>query len=63
MPRPLMNPTEIYDALAEIAAEPFDATEFPFAFAAATDGAKAAISGFSRVVATVSAISVSSVLP
>ncbi|MBT9385646.1 N-6 DNA methylase [Pseudooceanicola sp. CBS1P-1] len=39
-----MNPTEIYDALAEIAAEPFDATEFPFAFAAATDGAKAAIS-------------------
>ncbi|WP_157973608.1 DNA methyltransferase [Tropicimonas sp. IMCC34043] len=39
-----MNPTEIYDALAEIVAEPFDATEFPFAFAAATDGAKAAIS-------------------
>lgn len=39
-----MNPTEIYDALAEIAAEPFDATEFPFAFASATDGAKAAIS-------------------
>ncbi|WP_260926721.1 class I SAM-dependent DNA methyltransferase [Novosphingobium sp. 9] len=39
-----MNPTEIYDALAEIAAEPFCATEFPFAFAAATDGAKAAIS-------------------
>lgn len=39
-----MNPSEIYDALAEIAAEPFDATEFPFAFAAATDGAKAAIS-------------------
>ncbi|WP_122928176.1 DNA methyltransferase [Sphingobium sp. LF-16] len=39
-----MNPTEIYDALAEIAAEPFDATEFPFAFAAAIDGAKAAIS-------------------
>lgn len=39
-----MNPTEIYDALAEIAAEPFDAAEFPFTFAAATDGAKAAIS-------------------
>ncbi|QVM84805.1 class I SAM-dependent DNA methyltransferase [Novosphingobium decolorationis] len=39
-----MNPTEIYDALAEIAAKPFGATEFPFAFAAATDGAKAAIS-------------------
>lgn len=39
-----MNPTEIYDALAEIAAEPFDANEFPFGFAAATDGAKAAIS-------------------
>ena len=39
-----MNPTEIYDALAEISAKPFDANEFPFAFAAATDGAKAAIS-------------------
>ncbi|PRZ48040.1 class I SAM-dependent DNA methyltransferase [Tritonibacter scottomollicae] len=39
-----MNPTEIYDALAQIATEPFDATEFPFAFAAATDGAKAAVS-------------------
>ncbi|MBR9763539.1 MAG: class I SAM-dependent DNA methyltransferase [Rhodobacteraceae bacterium] len=39
-----MNPTEIYDALAELAREPFDATEFPFAFATATDGAKAAIS-------------------
>ena len=39
-----MNPTEIYDALAEIAAEPFDPNEFPFAFAAATDGAKGAIS-------------------
>lgn len=38
-----MNPTEIYDALAEIASQPFDAHEFPFAFAAATDGAKAAI--------------------
>lgn len=39
-----MNPTEIYDALAEIAAKPFDATEFPFDIATATDGAKAAIS-------------------
>lgn len=39
-----MNPTEIYDALAEIAAVPFDRDEFPFAFAEATDGAKAAIS-------------------
>lgn len=38
-----MNPTEIYDALAEIASQPFDAREFPFAFAAATDGANAAI--------------------
>jgi len=38
-----MNPTEIYDALAEIASQPFDAQEFPFSFAAATDGAKAAI--------------------
>ncbi|RJE85467.1 class I SAM-dependent DNA methyltransferase [Paracoccus onubensis] len=39
-----MNPTEIYDALAEIAAAPFDPDEFPFAFAEATDAAKAAIS-------------------
>ncbi len=39
-----MNPTEIYDALADIAAKPFDANDFPFAFAAATDGAQAAIS-------------------
>ena len=39
-----MNPTEIYDALAKIAAEPFDPNEFPFAFAEATDAAKAAIS-------------------
>ena len=31
-----MNPTEIYDALAEIAAKPFDPNEFPFAFAEAT---------------------------
>lgn len=39
-----MNPTEIYDALAEIAAAPFDPNEFPFSFAEATDAAKAAIS-------------------
>ncbi len=39
-----MNPTEIYDALAEIAAAPFDPNEFPFTFAEATDAAKAAIS-------------------
>lgn len=39
-----MNPTEIYDALAEIAAAPFDPNEFPFNFAEATDAAKAAIS-------------------
>ena len=31
-----MNPTEIYDALAEIAAAPFDPNEFPFTFAEAT---------------------------
>lgn len=39
-----MNPTEIYEALAEIAAAPFDPKEFPFAFAQATDAAKAAVS-------------------
>ena len=39
-----MNPTEIYDALAEISAAPFDPDEFPFTFAEATDAAKAAIS-------------------
>lgn len=38
-----MNPTEIYDALAEIAAAPFDPNEFPFSFAEATDAAKAAV--------------------
>ena len=32
----MINPTEIYDALAEIAARPFDPNEFPFAFAEAT---------------------------
>lgn len=39
-----MNPTEIYDALAQIADAAFDADEFPFAFAEATDAAQAAIS-------------------
>lgn len=39
-----MNPTEIHDALADIAAAPFDPNEFPFAFAQATDAAKAAVS-------------------
>lgn len=38
-----MNPTEIYDALSEIAAKPFDAAEFPFDFALATDAAQAAV--------------------
>ncbi|WP_119306016.1 class I SAM-dependent DNA methyltransferase [Cohaesibacter haloalkalitolerans] len=39
-----MNPTEIFDALADIASQPFNAEEFPFAFAEATDAAKAAVS-------------------
>jgi hypothetical protein len=39
-----MNPTEIADALEEIATAPFDAAEFPFVFAAATGNAKATIS-------------------
>ena len=39
-----MNPTEIFDALADIASHPFNAEEFPFAFAEATDAAKAAVS-------------------
>jgi hypothetical protein len=38
-----MNPTEIYDALCEIAAKPYDAAEFPFEFALATDAAQAAV--------------------
>ena len=38
-----MNPTEIYDALSEIAAKPFNASEFPFEFALATDAAQAAV--------------------
>lgn len=32
-----MNPTEICDALSDIAAKPFDPAEFGFAFALATD--------------------------
>ena len=39
-----MNPTEIADALEDIATAPFDAAEFPFAFAAATGNAQATIS-------------------
>jgi len=39
-----MNPTEIADALEEIAAQPFDAAEFPFAFAAATGSPQATVS-------------------
>jgi hypothetical protein len=39
-----MNPTEIHDALADIADVPFDPNEFPFAFAQAMDAAKAAVS-------------------
>ena len=38
-----MNPTEIYDALSEIATKPFSAAEFPFDFALATDAAQAAV--------------------
>lgn len=39
-----MNPTEIYEALDEIAKAPFDASEFGYAFAEATDNAKATVS-------------------
>jgi hypothetical protein len=39
-----MNPTEIHDALADIADAPFDPNESPFAFAQAMDAAKAAVS-------------------
>jgi len=39
-----MNPTEIYDSLSKIAEVPFDADEFPFSFAEATDASQAAIS-------------------
>jgi len=38
-----MNPTEIYEALANLASKPFDAAEFPFEFALATDNAPATI--------------------
>lgn len=40
----MMNPTEIADALDQIASVPFDAAKFGFAFAEATDNAKATIS-------------------
>lgn len=39
-----MNPTEIADALEEIAARPFDGGEFPFAFAAAMGSPQATVS-------------------
>ena len=39
-----MNPTEIADALEEIATQPFDGGEFPFAFAAATGSPQATVS-------------------
>jgi hypothetical protein len=38
-----MNPTEIYEALADLARKTFQATEFPFEFALATDNAPATI--------------------
>jgi SAM-dependent methyltransferase len=38
-----MNPAEIYDALAALAAKPYDPVEFPFHFAAATDNNPATI--------------------
>lgn len=38
-----MNPAEIYDALAALAAKPYDPVEFPFEFAAATDNNPATI--------------------
>lgn len=39
-----MNPTEIFEAIDAIAKAPFDAEEFPFIFAEATDNAKATVS-------------------
>ena len=38
-----MNPAEIYDALAALAAKPYDPSEFPFDFALATDNAPATV--------------------
>jgi len=38
-----VNPAEIYDALAAVAAKPYDPAEFPFDFAAATDNNPATI--------------------
>ncbi len=38
-----MNPSEISDALSELASQPYDATEFPFSFALATGNTPATI--------------------
>lgn len=38
-----MNPAEIYDALAALAAKPYDPDEFPFDFALATDNTPATV--------------------
>ncbi len=38
-----MNPTEIYDALSDLASQPYNASSFPYDFALATDAAKATI--------------------
>jgi hypothetical protein len=38
-----VNPAEIYDALAALAAKPYDPVEFPFDFALATDNAPATV--------------------
>ena len=38
-----MNPTEIYDALSDLASQPFDDSIFPYDFALATDAAKATV--------------------
>lgn len=38
-----MNPAEIYDALAALAAKPYDPVEFPFDFALATDNTPATV--------------------
>ncbi|MFK7942357.1 MAG: class I SAM-dependent DNA methyltransferase, partial [Paracoccaceae bacterium] len=40
----MMNPTEIADALEDIATAPYDAAEFPYAFAQATGNAQATVS-------------------
>lgn len=38
-----MNPVEIYESLAALAARPYDPVKFPFKFAQATDNAPATI--------------------